>query len=373
MLKKFTFVSIITLFLLNLAFAQVATYNIPQTIRANQVSIAFEKVKSSSSNYYINYKAKNVGDGVLVIDRSEIALLQGDGEMRPTSGQTVLKSGESKTIYNAFRVKSPIKAHADLLKLNLHGIRYAVGNGESLNADKLTLASGANQSVGDFKIKLMEYNVYSDRVFVEVKCSYEGGKNRVGKIDLEKITVEGGKAKIVKKGDIVFNGKSYTFAINITPEGNSKYFIDWTGVFQVLNLTEIKFETIDIKSSAYKEPVEEVAEVVEETKEKPKSSTSEPCALTYNEFSSLRDDLKSEIDSGGKPVPMASEYLQVKGCVNAAQVVELMGLFNLDAPRLKFAKMAYQFTSDKHKYYLAVKELAYNKNKEALEEFLEQQ
>ena len=63
----------------------------------------------------------------------------------------------------------------------------------------------------------------------------------------------------------------------------------------------------------------------------------------------------------------------VKGCLNTAQVVELMDEFHLDSPKLKFAKMAYQFTSDKHKYHLAVKRLSYNTNKQALEEFLEHQ
>lgn len=370
MIKKTIFFSILYFFLLHLSFAQVMTYNMPQSIRTDEVVITFKKVRSSSTNYYINYDVKNIGDGVLVVDKSQTTLVQNESEMNPSKSEAVLKSGDNKTIYNAFRVRPPAKANAELLALTLHGFRYAVGNGTSLQAGPLTLSSGATQKIGDFSIKLMEYKVYDDRIFAEVKCSYEGGNNRAGKIDLTKVTVTGGKAEIVRKGDIVFNGKSYTFAINITPSSGSEYVIDWNGVFEVLNLRDMNLSPIAIKSSTYKEPVEEVKP--EEVKPKEEIST-EPCALTYNEFSSLRDDLKSEIESGGKPVPMAREYLQVKGCVNTDQVVELMDQFNLDAPRLKFAKMAYKFTSDKHKYYLAVKKLAYNKNKEALEEFLEQQ
>lgn len=375
MLKKHTLFFVFNLFFVNLIIAQKVTYSIPQTIRTDQVMITFEKVKSSSSNYYINYKAKNIGDGILVIDRSLASLVQGEGEMHPTSGQTVLKSGDSKTIYNAFRVTHPVKANADLLKLTLYGVRYALGNGTSLEADKLKLDAGATQTIGDFKIKLMEYNVYDDRIFAEVKCTYEGGNNRIGKIDLKKLSVDGGEAEIVKSGDVIFSGKSYTFAMNITPEKGSEYTIDWTGVLQVLNLIDLEFKKIRIKSSTYKEPVIAIEEEEEKpVEEKPvDTNLSEPCALSYNEFSSLRDDLKSEIESGGKPVPMANEYLLVKGCVNTAQVVELMGQFHLDSPRLEFAKMAYKFTSDKHRYHLAVKKLSYNKNKEALEDFLGQQ
>ncbi len=379
MFKKYLLITISIWFIVNNMFAQEVTYYVPKAIRTDQTIITFEKVKSTSSKYFINYKAENIGDGVLVIDRSKTSLVQGEGEMQTLSKQYVLKSGEKKTIYNDFRIKAPIKAYADQLDLTLYGVKYATGNGTPLTADKLVLASGATQTIGDFSIKVMEYNVYSDRVFAEIKCTYNGGNKRLGKIDLKKIAIAGGKADIVKKGDVVFSGKSYTFAINITPE-DSKYTIDWTGVLQVLNLVDVKIETIKIKSSAYKENKKnkEKTEKTDKPKKDKDTSTNpksekEPCALSYNEFSELKNDLKLEVNSGGKPIPMANEYLLVKGCLNTAQVVELMGQFNLDSPRLEFAKMAYQFTSDKHKYHLAVGKLSYNKNKEALEEFLGQQ
>ncbi len=351
--------------------AQEVVYNIPKSIRTDQAFISFKKVKASSSKYYVNYKAENIGNGVLVIDRSKTGLVQNEGEMHPISGKYVLKPGEKKTIYNEFRVKPPVEPKADQLDLTLHGIRYATGSGATLEADKLMLASGATQTIGDFSIKLMEYKVYDDRVFAEVKCTYKGGQHRVGKIDLEKLSVEGGEAEIVRKGDVVFSGKSYTFAINITP-GGPEYSLNWTGVLEVMNLVDVNIDAINIKSSTFKESEEEPEEESTEnsTITVATTSTSEPCALSYNEFSTLRKDLKSEVNSGGKPIAMANEYLSGKGCLNTAQVVEFMGQFNLDKPRLEFAKMAYQFTSDKHKYHLAVGKLSYNKNKEALEEFL---
>ncbi|MEW7277522.1 DUF4476 domain-containing protein [Aquimarina sp. 2201CG1-2-11] len=379
MIKKYLLSTISIWFLITNSNAQEATYYLPKAIRTDHTILTFEKVKSTSSKYFINYKAENLGDGVLVIDRSKVSLVQDGGEMRPLSKEYVLKPGEEKTIYNDFRIKAPIKANADQLDLTLYGIRYAMGNGKSLEGDKLVLKSGATQTIGDFSIKLMEYNVYSDRVFAEIKCTYNGGQKRLGKIDLKKITIEGGKAEIVKKGDVVFNGKSYTFAVNITPE-DSKFTVDWTGVFQVLNLVDVNIKPIKIKSAAFKE--KEKKKEKEKSQDTPKKekgtatkpkSEKEPCALSYNEFTELKNDLKKEVDSGGKPIPMANEYLLVKGCLNTAQVVELMGQFNLDSPRLEFAKMAYQFTSDKHKYHLAVGKLAYNKNKEALEDFLGQQ
>ena len=363
----------IFLLLISTTYAQQIVYNIPTSVTTDQVSFVFEKVKSATSSYYINYKAKNTGDGYLIINRENTSLLQNGGELHPTKTQYILKPGESKTIYNQFRVKPPAKAHAEQFDFQMSGISYAMVPGTTLKADKLVLAEKAEQTIGDFKMKVMEYNVHSDRTYAQVKCTYNGTQNKIGKIDLTKIKVNGGNAEIVKKGDIIFPGKSYTFAMNVTPSGD-ELSIDWSGVIQVLNLADIKIETINIRSTTFKEE-EAAVKTTDEQKEtnKPATEPTEPCELSYSDFTTLKNDIETEMNAGGKPVEMAHEYLMAKGCISTAQVVELMSVFNLDGSRLEFAKMAYKYASDKVKYHMAVAKLSYVKNKEALENFLGQQ
>ena len=95
--------------------------------------------------------------------------------------------------------------------------------------------------------------------------------------------------------------------------------------------------------------------------------------LSYNDFTTLKKDIEVEMNTGGKPIDMAHEFLMEKGAISTAQVIDIIAIFNLDGSRLKFAKMAYPFTSDKTKYHMVVGKLAYTKNKQALEEFLENQ
>lgn len=357
----------------NYAFGQQKKYDFPSPISTDQASFTFSKVSGSSSSYYINYKAKNTGEGVLLIDRSKTTIVQNKGEVSPTSQLTMLKSGESKTIYNQFRAKAPIQANADFFDFNMNGVQYATLSDKSVKTERFLLAEKATQANESFNVKLMEYNVYSGRVFAEVKCTFNGNGKQLGKIDLSQLNVNGGKPKIVKKGDVLQAGKSYTFAINITPNGE-EISIDWNNTFQLMNLVDLKLEKVTIKSTTFKEKQEaEEANAKKEEAKKVEKKTNENCALSYADFSTLKKDIETEINAGGKAVEMANEFLLEKACINVDQVLEYMSVFNLDGQRLAFAKMAYTYTSDKPKYHLAVAKLAYTKNKQALEEFLEQQ
>ncbi len=350
--------------------AQKATYKFPESIKTDQFQLTFQKISSASSSYYINYKIENNGNGVLLLDRSKTTLRQNDGLSNALSKKYQIKPAKNQLVYNQFRVKSPMKAHGDLLTLTLDGLRYANNLQPIESKEKFALGEKAIQNIGSFEAKVMEYKVYSDRIYTQIKCTFNGSTNTIGKIDLSKIKVDGGKAKIVKKGDFVFTGKSYTFSINITPD-NSPVTIDWTGVLNTLKVNPIQLDKILIKSTKYKEPEKVVAKPQKDsitTAQKPKN-----CALSYDDFNSLKSDIKKELDAGGKPVEMSREFILSKKCINTNQVIELLPLFNLDGQKLKFAKMAYKFTSDKQRYSLVVGKLSYVKNKQALEEFLELQ
>lgn len=367
---------VLTLFFVALSsatYAQNVAYNMPKSITTKQATFTFSKVKATKSSYFINYKVKNTDDGILIINRENTNLLQNKGELKPTKGEYIIKSGKSKTIYNQFRVKAPVKGAADRFYVQMNGVRYAKFPGKPVKTEKLVVTEKAVQSLGDFTFKIIEYNVYPKRSYVQVKCTYNGKQNTLGKIDLTKVKVNGGKPTITKKGDIIFSGKSYTFSINVAPNG-SELNIDWKNAISVLNLEEIKIKKIDIKSTTFKEEVKEENESQNnsEVSVSTTEETTKPCELSYSDFSTLKKDIEKEMNAGGKPVEMAHEYL-LKKCINTQQVVELMGVFNLDGSRLEFAKMAYQFTSDKAKYHTAVGKLSYVKNKEILENFLGQQ
>lgn len=106
---------------------------------------------------------------------------------------------------------------------------------------------------------------------------------------------------------------------------------------------------------------------------KANNQTSGNCELSFADFSDLKSSIQSEANSGGKPAALAGELLQSKQCISTAQIIELMPAFNLDNNRLEFAKKAYKYTSDKNKYFQIVSKLSYNKNKEALENFISAQ
>lgn len=355
---------IFVLLLSEVTIAQKATYNTPPSINRKRVRVTFEKVSASQTSYYVNYKAENIGNGIFIIDRELTELQHNGGALYPTTSQYILKPGDKKTIYNQFRVKPPVKANADSLYLKFNGLRYT-SPFEPLNGKKLILGEKATTNIGPFAIKVMDYNVYSDRVYAEVKCSFNGTTNHIGNVDLSNVVVTGGKAAIVKKGDVVLSGKSYTFAINITPNGDELSIV-FNNVLSVGQLQKLNLRGIKITSTSYVEPVKN---------KNPKviKAPGRIAELSFADFSALKKDIEIEMNSGGNPVGMAHEFLLEKKCISTAQVIDILSVFNLDGSRLKFAKMAYPFTTDKVKYHNVIGKIEYTKNKQALEEFLEHQ
>ncbi|MCG8579112.1 MAG: DUF4476 domain-containing protein [Bacteroidales bacterium] len=351
--------------------AQKVTYNLPKEINKEQVLITFKKVSSSTTNYYINYKVKNQGDGMLFIDRSMASLEQNKGQIKPTSSKYVLKPSETKTINNQFRVKPPVQANSDYLKLNLNGLKYAMP-AKALEIDQFIVSEKATKTVDAFALKIMEYNTYPDRIYVNVKCSFNGAETKVGQVDLTKLNVSGGEAEVVKKGDVIMPGKSYSFSINIKPNGE-EVSLDFSNVLYALTLQPIVFDTVEIKSTTYVEPKVTEKDSVKTAEVKESKEVVKVAELSYSDVVTLKKDIEQEMNTGGKAVEMANEFLMEKGHISTAQVIDVMSVFNLDGAKLKFAKMAYPYVSDKVKYHMVVAKLSYTKNKQALEEFLELQ
>ena len=356
----------------NVLLAQKATYHFPKSINNEQVRLTFQKVSSSTTNYYINYKVQNIGEGILIIDRSLTSLEQNDGELHPSSDKYVLGSNQSKTIYNQFRIKPPVEPNAGYLKFNLKGLSYAVPS-TPIKAEKFTVVEKYVQTIDRFAIKVMEHNIHPDRIYINIRCSFNGEINSLGNVDLSRLIITGGEAEVVKKGDVIFPGKSYSFSINITPNGE-ELTLDFNNVLQVMKLEKIHFEPVVIKSTAYAEQEKDTTTAaVKKEPEKVKKDTTKIAELGYSDLVMLKKDIETEMNGGGKPIEMAHEFLMEKGHISTAQVIDVMSVFNLDGSKLKFAKMAYQFTSDKPKYHMVIAKLEYTKNKQAFEEFLEMQ
>ncbi len=231
----------------------------------------------------------------------------------------------------------------------------------------MTLAEGATQQIGNFEIKARDYQVREERIFAEIKVTYKGDPQHVGSINLEGVKVVGAKAEIVKKGDILQSGKYYTFAINIYTTSPNPV-IEWEDAFQERILKDIVIAPLTVKSVALTESETSTNAVVAENPAP--VELVEGCSLSYTDFTTLKKDISNEANGGGNPVGLASEFMLNKKCLNTAQVIDLMEAFNMDGHRLDFAKMAYKYASDKNKYSQVVENLSYNKNKEALEEFL---
>lgn len=370
-MRKITLL-LISVLVLHSTYAQLATYKMPEVINNQNLHLTFLKVRSATTSYYVNYKVKNTGNGILIIDRSKTSIKQKDGTANALAKMYTIKPGKSVTVYNQFRIKAPLKANADIFDIAIDGIKYTEAKEPVLNAKKITPERGLVQTFNDFEIKIMEYNVRTGRTFIEVRCKYNGNANSLGYVDLSKINVTGGKASIVKKGDIILTGKSYTFAINVKPDGN-ELSLDFSNVLGTMKLTDLNIGKITVKSTRYKEPVKDKKKENSAKQDSIKAVKKELCALSYNDFASLRADIKKILNEGGKPIETSHKFIAAKGCINTDQIVELMEVFNLDGQKLKFAKMAYKFTSDKHRFHLTVAKLSYLKNKQALEEFLEQQ
>ena len=349
-------------------FAQTPSYQLPFDQETDDVTISFEKIRSSSSSYYVNYTLQNKGNGHIFSQRNENMLWANGGKSRPTSSLDVIAPGKKKMIYNEMRIKAPMKANADVLELEIKGLQYAPASRYFLDAGNFTIADGATQKVGNFEIKARDYRKREDRIFVEIKVTYVGDPQHVGALDLTGVKGVGAKAEIVKKGDILQSGKYYTFAVNVyTTDANP--VLEWGDAFQERILQTIEVPVLQIKSATFAE--QEAQEVANATiQPEPKPVAAEGCALSYTDFNTLQKDIRSESNSGGNPVGLASEFMLNKSCITTEQVVDLLGAFNMDGQRLDFAKMAYKYCSDKNKYSQVVSKLSYNKNKEALEEFL---
>ncbi|MCF2874481.1 MULTISPECIES: DUF4476 domain-containing protein [unclassified Tenacibaculum] len=364
-MKKILFI-LITIIISNSGYTQNIKYKTPKAITTDLVNLTFKKVKSTKSSYFINYDIKNLGNGILFLNRKNTSVFENSGEVRASKGDYKILPGKTKTIYNQFRVKSPLRANADFFDLKINGIKYAKSSNKTIKGGLIKVEEKIEKVFGGFTFKIIEYNVYTDRHYIQIKCTYNGKQTTIGKLDLTKIKVNGGNAKIIKKGDVIFPGKSYTFSINVTPK-EAKLNVDCTDAIKILELKKIELNTIKIVNTNYKETSKK-----ENKKNDSVVKTQKPCELSYSKFTTLKNTIKKQMDIGNKAVETAQSFLKKNKCITTLQVIELMGIFNLDGSKLEFAKMAYKYTSDKGKYHKAVGKLSYVKNKEALEEFLNQ-
>ncbi|MCP4437756.1 MAG: DUF4476 domain-containing protein [Aureispira sp.] len=469
----------ITILLCSVSFlrAQVIKYTPPAAIENQQVSISVESMETSDSYIYAKLKVKNKTTGYIHFDLKKVGFEYANGTTFPTFGSSLVPPNGQRSS----NCKSGMKK-ADEFDFQIAGVRHASASNDFLSADKLPVAEGATQTIGNFEVEVIKVNKYKKKTTVRVKVTYNGPENQLGVINFKAIGVTGEDAKANKAKIALLSGKSEKSYIDVKSISEDLN-LEWSKVFQELTFEDIqldkvhvqkegyqgKFEPIHATNGVYKPFVEgsdkpvkviiyntnnhgfkvmsegaerttsyttnatlgmdagsneiqimvdgmkaatvntklTIAEGIATTKyelkfsetegytlehiegsavkvtavateevvkiENTTAATNNACELSFSDFTALQKDIKSEADSGGNPVGLAAELLSVKKCVSTAQVVELASAFNLDGNRLEFAKKAYKHTSDKNKYFQVVQKLSYNKNKEALETFIQVQ
>ena len=91
--------------------------------------------------------------------------------------------------------------------------------------------------------------------------------------------------------------------------------------------------------------------------------------MTYQEFAAMKDRIKQNTLENGK-LETAKEMTQ-ENVLTAIQVAEITRLFTFDNNRLEFAKFAYENTYDRSSYNVVMDAIGFQKNKEALQRYIQ--
>ena len=92
--------------------------------------------------------------------------------------------------------------------------------------------------------------------------------------------------------------------------------------------------------------------------------------MTYQEFGNMKERIKQNTLENGKLE--AAKSMTRENVLTAIQVAEIARLFTFDNNRLEFAKYAFDFTYDRENYNIVGDALAFQKNREDLQRFVQQ-
>lgn len=93
--------------------------------------------------------------------------------------------------------------------------------------------------------------------------------------------------------------------------------------------------------------------------------------MSYKEFATMKERVKLNTLENGKLE--TAKMMTRENVLTAAQVAEITRLFTFDNNRLDFAKFAFEFTYDRENYTVVSDALAFQKNREDLLRFTQQQ
>jgi hypothetical protein len=102
----------------------------------------------------------------------------------------------------------------------------------------------------------------------------------------------------------------------------------------------------------------------------PPTSQPQGCIKAMNtaDFQKAKSSIEAQSFSESK---MKVARQAVRGCVNTAQVRDLLGLFSFEADKLALAKFVYDFTTDKNNFYTLSDVFSFSASSDELQDFLE--
>ena len=92
--------------------------------------------------------------------------------------------------------------------------------------------------------------------------------------------------------------------------------------------------------------------------------------MTYQEFGNMKERIKQNTLENGKLE--TAKAMTNENVLTAIQVAEIARLFTFDNNRLEYAKFAYDYTYDRENFMVVSDALAFQKNREDLQRFVQQ-
>ena len=92
--------------------------------------------------------------------------------------------------------------------------------------------------------------------------------------------------------------------------------------------------------------------------------------MTYQEFGNMKERIKQNTLENGKLE--TAKNMTRENVLTAIQVAEITRLFTFDNNRLEYAKFAFDYTYDRENYMIVSEALAFQKNREDLQRFVQQ-
>lgn len=240
--------SIPFLFLTTTLFAQEIKYTSPNAIENSKATITLESIKSTSGYVYAKIQGKNKSDGYLYCNlKASSFKTTKQGTSSPTFGKILVPPNSQRSA----NVKAKIGENVDEFKFLMKGASYAESSNDYLTATPLSIDHGKEISVGNFTIKVINWNTKNKKKnTARLDVRYNGPNDKVGVIDFKAIKAEGLELKMVKGKVGLMKGQSAKAYITIKSKEAVVSFT-FPKALQELTLKPIQFEEVNIQKEGY--------------------------------------------------------------------------------------------------------------------------